>query len=105
MPKPTNIYICSQCAAELSKWSGQCPDCGEWDTLVESTPPPPKLPGLNARGAGYAGSPSEVRNMTDVCLDQAPRLSTGMHELNRVLGGGLVPGSVVLIGGDPGGGR
>jgi len=72
---------------------------------VESAAPPPGRPGGLGSTKGYAGSPSEVRSMTDVSLDQAPRLTTGNQELNRVLGGGLVPGSVVLIGGDPGVGK
>jgi len=101
MAKNTTCYTCSQCGAESSKWTGQCPDCGEWNTLSEAGP----AAGQRARVGGYAGVPAEVRSLADVCLDDAPRLTTGMAELDRVLGGGLVPGSVVLIGGDPGVGK
>ena len=100
MAKEKIIYVCAQCGGQYSKWTGQCPDCGEWDSLTEQAPIMP-----NQGGKGYAGAPVEVRKMSEVCLDEAPRLATGMTELDRVLGGGLVPGSVVLIGGDPGVGK
>jgi len=99
LAKGKNIFVCGQCGGQYSKWSGQCPECGAWDSLVEEV-------GFSTeRGKGYAGVAAEVRSMAEVCLDEAPRIPTGMGELDRVLGGGLVPGSVVLIGGDPGVGK
>ncbi len=102
MAKEQKIYACTACKAEFSKWSGQCPTCQEWNTITESTVVP------SARGkryAGYAGIPAMVQSMAEVQTESAPRFSTDMSELDRVLGGGLVPGSVVLIGGDPGVGK
>ncbi|MEA3547796.1 MAG: DNA repair protein RadA [Thermodesulfobacteriota bacterium] len=100
MAKEKIVYTCSACDASFSKWCGQCPECGQWDTIKESAPPK-----SNHNFAGYTGSRCELRTMAEVELAAAPRFSTGMTELDRVLGGGLVRGSVVLIGGDPGVGK
>ena len=100
MAKEKTVYTCSACDASFSKWHGQCPECGQWDSIKESAPPEP-----NRNFAGYTGSRCELRTMAEVELAVAPRFSTGMDELDRVLGGGLVRGSVVLIGGDPGVGK
>jgi DNA repair protein RadA/Sms len=103
MAKSKQQFQCRACGAIASKWGGQCADCGEWNTLEEvlvaSEPQ-----GKGARFAGYAGE-SQVRSVDDVALEADPRSTTGMDELDRVLGGGLVHGSVVLIGGDPGIGK
>ena len=103
MAKKIFSYICIGCGAEFSKWSGQCPSCKEWDCLEETNTEPSGVG--NARFTGYSGVLSKVRTMADVKSEDAPRFSTGMSELDRVLGGGLVTGSVVLIGGDPGVGK
>ncbi|MCD6389680.1 MAG: DNA repair protein RadA [Desulfobulbaceae bacterium] len=100
MAKEKTVYTCSACNASFSKWHGQCPECGKWDSIKESAPPEP-----NRNFSGYTGSRCELRTMAEVELAVAPRFSTGMDELDRVLGGGLVRGSVVLIGGDPGVGK
>lgn len=95
-------YVCDNCGVEHAKWQGQCSACGQWNTLRELAVP--KAAGA-ARSAGYGGAAPEVTRLADV--DSAPldRFPTGMGEFDRVLGGGLVPGSVVLMGGDPGAGK
>ena len=103
MAKKKDItYLCSSCGNDFSRWQGQCPDCGEWDTLKENRLPPPVAEG---RYSGYAGERSEVKTIAEVETSSAPRFSAGMAEFDRVLGGGVVPGSVVLLGGDPGVGK
>lgn len=104
MAKPKQHYVCSACAATTTKWSGQCADCGEWNTLEESTAPVAAGP-ASERHAGYAGASSQITNAGDVELVNEARLGTGLSELDRVLGGGLVEGSVTLLGGDPGIGK
>lgn len=104
MAKQKKAYTCSACRTVFGKWAGQCPECHEWNSIEESAVEPLCIPSGRLR-AGYSGSPVEVVAICDVELDSMPRISTGMQELDRVLGGGLVPGSVVLIGGDPGVGK
>lgn len=102
MSKIKSVYACSACGAESSKWGGQCGECGAWNTLSEVVQTPmPKGP----RVGGYAGRVAEVTLLADVRADAEARVPTGLSELDRVLGGGLVAGSVVLIGGDPGIGK
>jgi len=102
--KSKTSYTCRACGTAHSKWSGQCADCGEWNTLEEGLSIPPKSGTLSARFDGYAGK-SAITAIEDVSLEEQPRLSTGLAELDRALGGGLVPGSITLIGGDPGIGK
>lgn len=101
--KQKTAFVCSECGAESPSWSGQCKQCGEWNVIKElrlgSTNP------NNVGFSGYAGSTSEVKLLSEVDLAQAERISTGMTEFDRVLGGGIVKGSVVLIGGAPGAGK
>jgi len=94
MTKARSAYICRSCAAPTAKWQGQCPACGEWNALEAAVP---------AR-VGYAGEIAGQR-LADVPDDHLVRRGTGIGELDRVLGGGLVPGAVVLLGGDPGIGK
>lgn len=102
MPKATSRYVCQQCGHESPKWMGRCPECGEWNSLVEEVvAPAPKRP--STRQAPITGA-QPVR-LAEVSAEALPRLSTGMGELDRVLGGGIVPGSLVLLGGDPGVGK
>lgn len=101
MAKNKILYVCNQCGAESPQWAGQCPDCGAWNSLAEIAP-------VNAKQqrAGYAGSTSpQVLLLNTLSSADHPRLPTGLAELDRVLGGGLVPGSVILLGGDPGIGK
>lgn len=106
MAKVKTVYRCGECGAESPKWVGQCPDCGAWNTLVEGALTPPAR-GRALRVAGYAGEAggSVVKSLAEVEPGHDIRIPTGLGELDRVLGGGLVLGSVVLIGGDPGVGK
>jgi DNA repair protein RadA/Sms len=104
--KARTVYVCAECGAQASKWSGQCGDCGAWNTLQEASAALPAAK-AGAKFAGYAGPPvaGEVRTLADVDASAEVRRSCGNGELDRVLGGGLVHGSVTLIGGDPGIGK
>lgn len=96
-------FVCSDCGAEFSKWQGQCTECNGWNTVVEFKISATKTP--SSRLAGYAGSISHVQALDEIDLTAVPRITTGVGEFDRVLGGGLVPGSVILIGGHPGAGK
>ncbi|MFZ5759544.1 MAG: DNA repair protein RadA [Thermodesulfobacteriota bacterium] len=98
--KAKTAFACDNCDAVFGKWFGQCPECLAWDSVKEQA-----IPSATAMTAGYSGIISPVQPLSAVNLAEAPRIATGMAELDRVLGGGLVPGSVVLIGGDPGIGK
>ena len=104
MAKSKITYTCRSCGSVHTKWNGQCADCGEWNTLEEAVSAQPKAGSLSERFEGYAGK-SVITAIEDVSLAEQPRLSTGLSELDRALGGGLVPGSITLIGGDPGIGK
>ncbi|MEM6640135.1 MAG: DNA repair protein RadA [Pseudomonadota bacterium] len=104
MARAKNAYRCTACGAVAPKWQGQCGDCGEWNTLTEQGELPPPGTGGRRRG-GYTGGVSEVQRLDGVDAGPEPRVRSGLTELDRVLGGGLVPGSVSLIGGDPGIGK
>ena len=100
MAKVKSVYSCTECGGLSPKWQGQCPHCGVWNTLVETiaTPAP-------ARFQSVAGKTGAVRRLASVDATQTPRFPTGVEEFDRVLGGGLVPGGVILLGGDPGIGK
>ncbi len=104
MAKAKTAFVCSDCGADYAKWQGQCGACNAWNTLVQFNPGPAES-GRGARRQGYAGAQSEVTQLADIDLDELPRFSSGLTELDRVLGGGLVSGSVVLVGGNPGAGK
>ncbi len=99
MAKPKSSFVCNQCGAVSSKWLGQCPDCDAWNSYSE------QLAAKSSRFAGFAGAQSGVTRLADVRGGEVARWPTRSAELDRVLGGGLVPGSVVLLGGDPGVGK
>ncbi|HXH01890.1 MAG TPA: DNA repair protein RadA [Candidatus Competibacteraceae bacterium] len=106
MSKARNVYVCRECGAQSPKWSGQCPDCGAWNSLEETVVAAPAPRGAGFTGyAGTAGEGARVQTLDQVGADEQVRLVTGIGELDRVLGGGLVAGSVVLVGGDPGIGK
>jgi DNA repair protein RadA/Sms len=96
--KASTRFVCQGCGYASSKWLGRCPECGEWNSLVEEA-------AAEARPAGAVTSSEKPRSIGDVDVDHAPRMGTGIAEFDRVLGGGLVAGSLVLLGGDPGIGK
>ncbi len=102
MAKTKSIYVCNNCGATSSKWLGQCGDCSAWNSYSEQIDTPTAKTG---RFAGFAGAQSTVVALQAVQTGTVTRWPTGASELDRVLGGGLVPGSVVLLGGDPGVGK
>ncbi len=89
------LFFCGECGYESAKWLGKCPGCGNWNTMVEST-------AVQVRGGG---SPAQAQPLSDINITSISRSTTGMRELDRVLGGGLAPGMAVLLGGDPGIGK
>ncbi|WP_423681884.1 DNA repair protein RadA [Undibacterium sp. WLHG33] len=103
MAKAKTNYTCTECGGIVNKWAGQCPSCGQWNTLVETI--------MEASGNRFSGKhqslaqTAPVLNLSDIEASDVPRFGTGIDEFDRVLGGGLVPGGVVLIGGDPGIGK
>jgi len=100
MAKTKTAYACTECGGQSSKWQGQCPSCGVWNTLVETIAATPA-----SRFQALAGGASVVRALSSVQASDNPRSPTGIEEFDRVLGGGLVPGGVILLGGDPGIGK
>ncbi|MCX7075010.1 MAG: DNA repair protein RadA [Methylococcales bacterium] len=101
--KEKTAFVCDQCGADYPRWNGQCASCGEWNTIKEI-----RLAPANEKrpvASGYAGNRTEVKRLSDVNLSEAERISSGISEFDRVLGGGIVRGSVVLIGGAPGAGK
>ncbi|MGQ0591839.1 MAG: AAA family ATPase, partial [Gammaproteobacteria bacterium] len=96
-------FQCQACGALAPKWAGQCGDCGAWNSLTESAAP--LLVDGRARGLGYSGETAPVVGLAEVEVRDEVRPSSGIGELDRVLGGGLVKGTVVLLGGDPGIGK
>ncbi|MDO8908468.1 MAG: DNA repair protein RadA [Pseudohongiella sp.] len=108
MAKAKTAYVCEDCGSEYSKWQGQCTSCKAWNTLTRiSVGSSNDSPSVQAdfRKQGYAGQLSAVQDLSEIDVASVPRFSSSLGELDRVLGGGLVPGSVVLIGGNPGAGK
>ncbi len=105
--KPTSVYRCQACGFQAGKWYGRCPDCGEFNTIVEERTAAPRGSGGGRRAAPAAGAATAVVPvpLPAVSAADAARVHSGVAELDRVLGGGVVPGSLVLIGGDPGIGK
>lgn len=102
--KLKTAFVCSDCGADSPRWSGQCGNCGEWNTLKEFHVGASKQ-NKNHSVGGYAGGFSQVQRLSEVNLTQTERISSNISEFDRVLGGGIVRGSVVLIGGAPGAGK
>ena len=105
MAKAKTAYVCNDCGAEYSRWQGQCSACKAWNTITEvrlvSTPT-----NKADRFTGYAGETrAKIQTLDQISLQETPRFSSGFKELDRVLGGGVVPGSAILIGGHPGAGK
>src|SRR5688572_3805151 len=99
MAKPALVYVCADCGAETLKWQGQCPQCARWNTL-EQRVVTRRAAVPASGGAGGPAAPPEALSTVELA-----RLPTGMGELDRVFGGGLIPGSVTLLGGEPGIGK
>jgi len=98
MPRTKSIFVCQNCGNESPKWLGRCPDCNEWNTYVETLV-------SSAPKARSLSSATQVQELSQLPTNSVPRLALPLAEFNRVLGGGIVPGSMVLIGGDPGIGK
>jgi DNA repair protein RadA/Sms len=103
MAKASKAFVCQSCGAITARWSGKCAACGEWNSIIEESATASSSPALVAIKGGK-GRLAAFETLSAETLD-APRLKTGIAELDRVLGGGLVPGSAVLVGGDPGIGK
>ena len=103
MAKRKTAFVCNECGAESGKWVGQCGECGAWNSVVEFRLP---AESRGERAVGFAGAAGgEIKVLGEIELDELPRIATGAGEFDRVLGGGLVPGSAILIGGHPGAGK
>src|SRR5688572_10161880 len=100
MAKPRTVFVCSSCGADAPRWSGQCPSCGEWNTLAPFAEA--RVRSANRKDAGATVRPEPIARLV---TEPETRLTTGFAEFDRVMGGGLVPGSVTLIGGEPGIGK
>lgn len=100
MAKLKTVWVCSSCGADSPKWEGRCPACGEWNTMVEE-----KVAPVKSRSKGAIVSRTKPQKVSEIETTDSPRIIMPSRELNRVLGGGLVPGSMVLIGGEPGIGK
>ncbi|RNM25537.1 DNA repair protein RadA [Dickeya undicola] len=101
-------FVCNECGAEYPRWQGQCSACHAWNTITEVRLAAASSSSRNDRFSGYAGDSgnvSRVQKLSDISLEALPRFSTGFQEFDRVLGGGVVPGSAILIGGNPGAGK
>jgi DNA repair protein RadA/Sms len=112
MAKQKTAFVCNDCGSDYAKWQGQCNDCGAWNTLAEIRLGPAAGKGAGRAGggasanrAGFAGALAGARVLGEIDLADLPRFSCGVGEFDRVLGGGLVPGSAILVGGDPGAGK
>lgn len=104
--KTKSAFVCNECGADYKKWQGQCAECGAWNSLSEVRLGPTPT-NRAAKFEGYAGGASgnKIQTLAEIALNEVPRFSSGTGEFDRVLGGGFVPGSVVLIGGNPGAGK
>ena len=103
--KIKTVFFCQNCGNESSKWMGQCPACKEWNTMVEETVRPESKTGRGGISVQNRAERAEPQSLSDILMEEEERADTHMEELNRVLGGGLVRGSLTLVGGDPGIGK
>ena len=105
MAKVKTAYVCNDCGADFMRWQGQCSECKAWNTITEVRLGTSR-PALASERRGFAGiTRAEVQTLADVELADVPRFSSGYGEFDCVLGGGIVPGSAILIGGSPGAGK
>ncbi len=103
MAKRKTRYVCTNCGSVSSRWLGRCPQCGEWNTMTEETvePEAPKA----AQSMARSGPASQAASLADIAMEDMARMETEIGELDRVLGGGIVPGALILLSGDPGIGK
>ena len=105
MAKRKTAYVCSDCGSEYPRWQGQCNDCNTWNTITEFVVSSTSSSNRGSTG-GYSGQTlAKVESLASIDLQALPRFQSGYKELDRVLGGGIVPGSAILIGGSPGAGK
>lgn len=102
MAKRKTVYVCTDCGADFGKWQGQCAECKAWNTLSTLSV---ETAASASRKKGFAGQLESAQTLAEVSSEDMPRISSGLVEFDRVLGGGFVPGSAVLIGGSPGAGK
>ena len=108
--RSSTVFVCQECGAQAAKWLGKCADCGAWNSYVEERAVE-SAPGAGAAAAAaghrysFAGAAGGAKLYADIEIEHFQRLSTGIDEFDRVLGGGVVPGSLVLLGGEPGIGK
>ncbi len=105
MAKQKTVFICQQCNAQFPKWMGRCNQCGEWNTLIETIVQPTKNDATEHRATSHMVSRSAPQPLSAVPTERLDRIKLPIEEFNRVMGGGIVPGSLTLIGGDPGVGK
>lgn len=105
MAKARTVFICQECGANFLRWQGQCNECGAWNSVVEENVVPTSVPGRKSMGMALNLSQAKPQLLSEVEAQEEPRFSTGIAELDQVLGGGLVRGSLVLLGGPPGIGK
>lgn len=103
MAKKKSVFFCKECGAESAKWIGRCPHCQEWNTYVEEVVSNNKT--NQAARSNLGNRQVKVEKLSDIKIEDVARLTTGYEEINRVLGGGIVPGAMILLGGDPGIGK
>jgi DNA repair protein RadA/Sms len=108
MSKSRTVFVCQECGSQAPKWAGRCGECGAWNSFVEERAEPPGLntaPSETGTRYALASTSAAARIYSDIDIQQQARMSTGLDEFDRVLGGGVVPGSLVLLGGEPGIGK
>ncbi|HUP38966.1 MAG TPA: DNA repair protein RadA, partial [Vicinamibacterales bacterium] len=105
MKPPKTVFACQECGGQQPKWVGRCPDCGAWNSLVEELPAPQTAPAAANHRYGDISGGASAKLYSDIQTSDAPRMPSGIAEFDRVLGGGIVPGALVLLGGEPGIGK